>query len=91
MKPMHPFTDKTNLCVCLNLYTKEKRKKIDQTYKVNDLVLVKNKQSTKYNKETYNGPWTIQEVQDNRTVKNSKGPVSDVYNIQNITPYVSQP
>ena len=58
---------------------KENSKQIDHTNKVDDLVLVKNKQSTKYRKDAYNSPWTIQEVQDdNGTVKISKGLVSDV-------------
>ena len=70
--------------------SKENSKQVDHTYKVDDLVLAKNKQSTKYGKDAYNCPWTIQEVQDNGTVKISKGLVSDVYNIQNITPYVCQ-
>ena len=61
---------------------KENSKQVDHTYKVDDLVLVKNKQSTKYGKDAYTGPWTIQKVRDNETVKISKGPVSDVYNIQ---------
>ena len=69
---------------------KENSKKNDHTYKVDDLVLVKNKQSTKYDKDAYNGPWRIQEVRDNGTVNFSKGLVSDIYNIQNITPYVQQ-
>ena len=68
---------------------KENSKRINHTYKVQDLVLVKNEQSTKYGKDAYNSPWTIQEVQDNGTVKISKGPVSDVFNIQNITPYIN--
>ena len=59
-------------------------------YKIKDLVLVKNKQSTKFGKNAYNGPWTIQEVRDNGTVKITKGLVSDVYNICNITPYINQ-
>jgi len=54
------------------------------------LVLVKNEQSTKFGKDAYNGPWTIQEIKDNGTVKITKGPVSDVYNIRNITPYINQ-
>ena len=60
------------------------------TYEFGNLVLIKNEQSTKYGKDTYNGPWTIQEVRDNGTVKISKGPVSDIYNIRNITHYVQQ-
>ena len=65
-------------------------KGVKHTYKVGDSALVKNEQSTKYNKDAYNGPWTIQEVQDNGTVKISKRPVSDVYNIPNITLYICQ-
>ena len=41
---------------------KENSQRINHTYKEGDLVLVKNKQSTKYGKDAYNGPWTIQEV-----------------------------
>jgi len=66
----------------------ENKKRIQHIYQAQDLVLVKNKQSTKFGKDAYNGPWTIQEVRDNGTVKISKGPVSDVYNIRNITPYI---
>ena len=57
---------------------KENSKPINHTYKDVDLVLVKNKESTKYSRDAYNGPWTIQEVRDNGTVKISKGLVSDV-------------
>ena len=35
---------------------KENRKRINHTYKNGDLVLVKDDQSTKYDRETYNGP-----------------------------------
>ena len=69
---------------------KENIKWIDHTYKVDDLILVKNEPSTKDDKDAYNGPWMIQEVWDNATIEISKGPVSDVYNIQNITPYAQQ-
>ena len=69
---------------------KENSKEIDHTYKVDDLILIKNKQSTKYGKDTHNSPWTIQKVQDNGAVNISKCLVSDVYNIWNITPYVCQ-
>ena len=68
---------------------KENSKQIENTYKVYDLLLVKNKQSSKYGKYAYNNTWTIQEVHDNGTVNISKVLVSDVYNIQNITPYFS--
>ena len=68
----------------------ESNKRTKNSYKAQDLVLVKNEQSTKFGKDAYNGPWTIQEVKDNGTVKITKGPVSDVYNIRNITPYINQ-
>ena len=69
---------------------KENSKRIPHQYKPKDLVLVKNEQSTKFGKDAYNGPWTIQEVRNNGTVKIAKGLVSDIYNICNITPYINQ-
>ena len=60
---------------------RENSKHINYTYKDGNSVLVKNEQSTKYGKDAYNGPWTIQEVRDNRAIKISKGLVSDVYNL----------
>ena len=69
---------------------KENSKRIPHQYKPEDLVLVKNEQSTKFGKDAYNGPWTIQEVRNNGTVKISKGLISDIYNIRNITPYINQ-
>ena len=53
----------------------ESNKRIPHKYKIQDLVLVKNEQATKFGKNTYNGPWTIQEVRDNGTVKIYKGSV----------------
>ena len=58
---------------------KENKKQIAHTYKVDDLVLVKNEQSSKCGKDTFYVPWTIQEVQDNGTVKISKDPVTNRY------------
>ena len=59
----------------------ENNKQTKHNYKAQDLVLVKNKQPTKYGKDTYNSPWTIQEVSDNRNVKIAKVLVLYVYNI----------
>ena len=67
----------------------ENSKRIQHEYKINDQVLVKNQQSTKFGQDAYNGPWTVNEVCDNRTVKITKGVITDVYNIHNITPYNS--
>ena len=65
----------------------EYNKRIQQEYKVNDTALVKNKRSTNFGQDAYNGPWKILEVWNNGTVKIKKGAIMDVYNIRNITPY----
>ena len=64
---------------------KENSKRIQHEYKINDQVLVKNQQSTKFGQDAYNGPWTVTKVRDNGTVKITKGIITDVYNIRNIT------
>ena len=68
---------------------KENCKHIQHKYKVNDQVLVKNQQSTKFGQDAYNGPLTVSKVQDDRTFKITKGVVTGIYNILNITPYIS--
>ena len=69
---------------------KENSKRVQHEYKVNDQVLVKNQQSTKFGQDAYNSPWNVNKVRNNRTIKITKGVVTDVYNIRNITPYQSQ-
>ena len=69
--------------------SKENSKCIQHEYKINDQVLVKNQQSTKFGQDAYNGPWTVNEVCDNGTVKITKGVITNVYNIRNITLYNS--
>ena len=63
----------------------ENNKRIPHEYKAQDLVLVKNEQTTKFGKNAYNGPWTIQEVRDNATVKFPKVPYQ-TYTIFVISP-----
>ena len=46
-------------------------------------------QSTKFGQDAYNGPWTINKVCNNGTIKTTKGVVTNVYNIHNITLYQS--
>ena len=65
------------------------KKRIKHKYKVNDIVLVKNKQSTKFGQGTYNGPWKILEVLNNNTDKIQQCAIIDTYTIQNITLYKS--
>ena len=67
----------------------ENKKCISHNYKVNDSVLVTNERSTKYGQNAYSGPWTILEVRNNGTVKIEKKIITDIYNIQNITTYVT--
>ena len=64
----------------------ENQKRIPQTYKVNNLALVKKPKIHQVRPKAYNGPWTITEVRNNGTVT-QKTAISDIYNIQNITPY----
>ena len=69
---------------------KENSKRIDYTYRVGQLVLVKADQSTKYGSDSYLGPFPIVQVDaENGTVLLREGTVTDVYNICNITPYKS--
>ena len=52
--------------------TKANSKRVQHKYKVNNQILVKNQQSTKFGQDAYNGPWTINKVHNNRTVKITK-------------------
>ena len=58
-------------------------------YKTEDLVLTKNEQSTKYGNTAYSGPYTVTSVNDNGTLYIKKGIVTDVINIRNVHPYLS--
>ena len=69
---------------------KENSKRIDYTYRVGQLVLVKVDQSTKYGSDSYLGPFPIVQVdEETGMVLLREGTVTDVYNIRNITPYKS--
>ena len=65
----------------------ENNMRIPHKYAMGDKVLIKNAQSMKYGTNTYSGPYTIISVYDNGTVRFDEGPLTDVYNIRNITPY----
>ena len=52
-------------------------------------MLAKNKLSTTFGHDTYNGHWKVLEVCNNDKVEIQKGPITDTYNIRNITPYKS--
>ena len=52
---------------------KENKKCVDYMYTLGKLVLVKNKQTTKFGKDTYQGPWEITAVNGNGTLSIKKG------------------
>ena len=66
---------------------RENRKRKSHTYKVGDLILLKNEWKTKFNQEAYKGPLRITDVRNNGTVRARFGRVTDTYNLRNIKPY----
>ena len=67
--------------------TQENKSRLDHVYKIGDKVLLKNAWKTKFNQDSYLGPYTITAVRDNGTVRARHGIVTDTYNLRNITPY----
>ena len=49
-------------------------------------MLLKNKQNTKFGTDAYQGPWKIESVNQNGTVRIHKGIVNDIVNTRNIHP-----
>ena len=68
---------------------RENAKRLPYTYKVDDLVLIKKDQNSKYGSDAYAGPFTITQVNENGTVRVLEGTTSDTYNVRMITPYQS--
>ena len=68
---------------------RENRTRKVHQYKTEDLVLIKNEQSTKYGNTAYSGPYTVTSVNENGTLYVKKGIVTDVINIRNVHPYLS--
>ena len=66
---------------------RENRTRKVHQYKTEDLVLIKNEQSTKYGNIAYSGPYTVTSVNDNGTLYVKKGIVTDVINIRNVHPF----
>ena len=67
----------------------ENQKRVHYAYTPSELVLLKNKWTTKFGKDTYQGPWEITSVNNNRTLSIKKGIITDKVNIQNVHPYNS--
>ena len=66
---------------------RENSKRREHTYAINDLVLVKQAQTSKYGTTQYKGPYNILKVYDNGTVRLRMGNIMDTYNIRQIKPY----
>jgi len=67
--------------------TRENSKRLPYTYRVGQRVLIKAEQSAKYGTDSYFGPFTVEAVNNNGTVRVNEGTVTDTYNIRNVTPY----
>ena len=65
---------------------KENAKRLPHTYRVGDLVCVKQEQSSKFGRTAYKGPYSITRVRG-ATVTVDEGKVTDVYNIRQVKPY----
>ena len=68
---------------------RENASRLDHTYQVGDMVLIKAEQRTKYGSDSYLGPYQVVSVHDNGTVRVREGTLTDVYNIRNVVPYKS--
>jgi hypothetical protein len=62
-------------------------KRIPHTYHVNDKVLFKEIEKSKYGSNPWTGPCIIRQVKDNGTVTIQRGPVIETVNIRLINPY----
>jgi hypothetical protein len=66
---------------------KENTSRIGHTYRINDLVLYKNVMDSKFSEDPWKGPYPVEQVNDNGTVRLRMGKVIDTVNIRNIKPY----
>ena len=68
---------------------RENRTRKVHIYETEDFVLIKNEQFIKYSNTAYSGPYTVTSVNENGTLYVKKGIVTDVINIRNVHPYLS--
>jgi hypothetical protein len=66
---------------------RENSKRIPYKYRVGQRVLIKAEQGAKYGTDSYLGPFTVEAVYDNGTIRVNEGAVTDTYNLRNVTPY----
>ena len=64
---------------------RENCRRQSHVYHTGDKVLLKTAWKTKFNHDTYIGPYTVTEVWNNGTVRAHRGNVTDTYNLRNIT------
>ena len=69
--------------------TKENKTRKPHVYQVNDQILIANDPNRKFGQDPYSGPYVIQKVNNNGTVRYQKGSKIDTINIRNIVPYYS--
>ena len=74
--------------ICRNNIRENATRK-EHNYRVDDQVLIKTDQPTKFGADPYKGPYVITQVNSNGTVRVREGTVTDTYNIRMITPYKS--
>ena len=67
---------------------RENAKRKDYVFKVNDLVLIKQAQTTKYGTDQFRGPYPIVSINDNGTLRVREGStLVDTYNVRQVAPY----
>jgi hypothetical protein len=66
---------------------RENASRIKHTYQVKEKVLYKNLMDSKFSEDPWKGPYTIEKVNDNGTVRLRMGKVTDTVNIRNVKPF----
>ena len=66
----------------------ENMKQKEHEYKVNDLLLIRQAQMTKYGTDQYRGPYPIVSINDNGTLRvRESSALVDMYNMRQVVPY----
>ncbi len=66
---------------------RENHKRVAHEYRVNDKVLVRRHDLSKYSQNPYDGPYSVTEVHDNGTIRIRKGVTLQLLNIHHVKPY----
>ena len=67
---------------------RENAKHKEHAFKVNDLVLIKQAQTTKYGTDQFRGPYPIVSINDNGTLRvRESSALVDTYNVRQVAPY----